>query len=199
MVKDKHKKEVLRKLIHISSIILPLMYRFVFLNNRKLTFLFLVPLAFLFLIIEIIRLHNKTFQKIFINIFGVLLRKYEINNFTGATYLITSSIVCIAVFPADIAFLSISFLAIGDTLASVVGLTFGKRRFLGSPKSLEGSIACFAGTLLFAIFFINPWVALAGAFTATLAEFSHIPLNDNIQIPVISGIVMSIVSIFIIF
>ena len=199
MVKDKHKKEVLRKLIHISSIILPLMYRFVFLNNRKLAFLFLVPLAFLFLTIEIIRLHNKTFQKIFINIFGVLLRKHEINNFTGATYLITSAIVCIAVFPADIAFLSISFLAIGDTLAAVVGLAFGKRRFLGSKKSLEGSIACFAGTLLFAIFFINPWVALAGAFAATLAEFSHIPFNDNIQIPVISGIVMSIVSIFIIF
>ncbi len=192
----KQKKEIFRKTIHVSSILLPLSYRYIFLNNRKLAFLVLIPLTLIALTIEVFRLEHKTFRKIFYNIFGLMLRKHEINNFTGATYLMISAVICIAVFPADIAFVAISFLAIGDTLAALIGIPFGKRKLLETHKSLEGSIACFTGTFVFALFFLNPIVSMVGAFTATIAEFSKIPMDDNIKIPISSGLAMSFVNMF---
>ena len=190
------KKEFFRKTIHVSSIILPLSYRYIFHYNRKLTFMVLAPLTIIALVIEIVRLEHKTFKRIFLNIFGIMLRKHEIHNFTGATYLMISAMLCIAFFPSDIAFVSISFLAIGDTLAALIGIPFGKRKILGTNKSLEGSIACFAGTFVFALFFLNPIVALTGAFVATIAELSRFPVDDNIKIPISSGLSMSFVNIF---
>lgn len=119
------------------------------------------------------------------------------HDFTGATYLFISTIICIAVFPRNIAFLSLSFLAIGDTFAAIVGIIFGKRKLLGTKKSLEGSIACFISSFIFALFYINPAIAFLGAFSATIAEFSRIPVDDNIKIPLLAGVVMSVFSIFV--
>jgi len=69
--------------------------------------------------------------------FGLILRKHEHNDFTGATYLIISSLFSIAIFSPDIAFIALSFLAIGDTVAAIVGKSQGKRQFLRTPKALK--------------------------------------------------------------
>ena len=194
---ERQKKELYRKTIHVSSILLPITYRYIFHSNRKFTFFFLIPLTVLALITEIVRLEHRNVKRIFYNIFGIMLRKHEIHDFTGATYLLISTVFCIAVFPGDIAFVALSFLAIGDTLAALIGIPFGKRKILKSKKSLEGSIACFVGTFVFALFFLHPFVALLGAFTATLSEFSHIAIDDNFKIPIASGFVMLFVSILV--
>ena len=192
---EKQKKELFRKSFHVSSILLPLSYYFIF-QNRKIMFLVLIPLTVIALIIDIARLEHKTFKRIFYNLVGLLLRKHEIHNFTGATYLMISAVLCIGFFPKEIAVVSLAFLAIGDTLAALVGIPLGKRKLLKTDKSLEGSLACFAGCFIFGLLFLHPAVALIGAFTATVAEFSRIPIDDNIKIPIISGLVMSFVNMF---
>lgn len=208
--KKRKRMEIYRKSIHISSLIIPFMYRFglplfftgsmfsEFSNGyRKVAIAFLVLLTLLALLIDVVRLHNKTAKQIFHNLFGLLLRKHEHSGITGASYMLVSSVFCVAFFLPDIAFVAISFLAIGDTLAAIVGISFGKRKLLGSVKSLEGSLACFIGTFVFAIFFLNPVVAFVGAVTATVAEFSAVKMDDNLKIPIASGIAMSIVNMFI--
>jgi phytol kinase len=196
-MEDKRKRELLRKSVHISSLLMPFGYRYIFHNDRKLMFLVLVPLALIALIIETFRQEHKTFKSIFYKTVGFMLRKHEIHNFTGATYLMISTIICIAIFPSDIAFLALCFLAIGDTLAAVIGISFGKRKLFGTKKSLEGSIACFVSSFLFGIFFVSPIIAFFGAFAATVAEFSELRFDDNIKIPLISGAVMMFVSLFV--
>ena len=192
---EKQKKELYRKSFHISSILLPLSYYFIF-QNRKMMFLILVPLTVIALVIDIARLEHKTFKRIFFNLVGIMLRKHEIHNFTGATYMMISAVLCIGFFPKEIAVVSLAFLAIGDTLAAIVGIPYGKRKILNTDKSLEGSLACFAGCFVFGLLFLNPVVAFFGAFTATVAEFSWIPIDDNIKIPIASGLVMSFVNMF---
>ena len=195
---EKQKRELYRKSIHISSLILPLSYRYIFHYRRKEFFLIIIPLTLIALIIEIIRLEHRTFKRIFLNFFGIILRKHELNNFTGATYLMISTIICIAIFPDYIAFLSLAFLAIGDTLAAVIGIPFGKRKLFGSNKSLEGSIACFVASFFFGMLFtfpeISPIIPFIGALAAT---FSELAVDDNIKIPLVSGIIMTIVSLFV--
>ncbi|MDY6914906.1 MAG: phosphatidate cytidylyltransferase [Candidatus Cloacimonadota bacterium] len=198
------KSEIYRKAIHLGSLVIPFSYRYLLHYNKKLAVLYyLLPISVILFVFELLRLEHRTFKRFFWNFFGIMLRKHERSDFTGATYLMISSMICISLFPRDIAFLSLSFLAIGDTLAAIVGISFGKRKLHKSEKSLEGSLACFLGTFVFALFFLDPQkylvpvIALAGAIGATLAESSRIAIDDNVKIPIFSGLVMSFVNLFV--
>lgn len=198
------KSEIYRKAIHVSSLIIPFTFRYLLHSNVEVAVLyFLLPLSIGLLVFEILRLEHRTFKRFFWNFFGTVLRKHERSDFTGATYLLVSSMICISLFPKDIAFISLSFLAIGDTLAAIVGISLGKRKLPKSKKSIEGSLACFIGTFVFAMFFLNPQkyaiplIALAGAIAATIAESSRIAIDDNVKIPIFSGLVMIVVNIFV--
>ncbi len=191
-------KELYRKSIHISSIALPLFYRYILGYNKMLAILIFFPFALGAIVLELVRLENKSFKKIFYRIFGIMMRKHEMADLTGASYLLTSTVFCIALFPREIAFASLSFLSIGDTLAAIFGIRYGYRKIKGTPKSLEGSLACFVSCFAYALIFgLHPGIALVGAFTATLAELLNFPVNDNLKMPIITGIVMSVASIFI--
>ncbi len=194
-------KETLRKAIHISSLLLPLSYRYLLGSNKRISFWVFLILAIISLIIDLLRLEQLHFKRYFMRWFGQILRKHEYAGFTGATFMMIAHLICITVFSADIAFLAMAFLAIGDTFAAIVGMNYGKRKFLGSKKSLEGSLGCFLSTFSFALIYsgtINPAVGFIGAVTATFAEAVNLPVDDNFKIPLISGIVMTVTDIFII-
>jgi len=191
MIKE-HKGEVFRKAIHFSLILLPLAYRYLVDYDKKITLFVLITLLTIALIVEVFRMKHPTFKRIFFDLFGLMLRKHEYHDFTGATYMLISVVICIAVFPPDIAFVAISFLAIGDTLAALVGVRFGRRKLFGTEKSLEGSIACFAGTFIFALFYFNPIIAFSGAAAASIAESFPMWIDDNFKVPLTSGLVMTL-------
>jgi len=191
-------KESIRKTIHLSSLIIPFGYRYVLNYNRNLMFSIMLVVFILMLVIEFYRLWQKSFRKTFWLIFGMVLRHKELYDFTGATYLLFSSVICIAFFPPEITFFALCFLSLGDTSAALVGLNFGKRKYKNNKKTLEGSLACFIVCFVFALCFkANTIIALIGALGATLAEASRVPIDDNIKIPVFSAILMVLADIFV--
>ncbi len=196
---SKHElKEIYRKSFHLSSLIVPFSYRYLLNYDKSLAIAILLPLALIAVIFELLRLEHKTVKRIFYRLFGIMLRKHEMADLTGASYLLTSSVFTITLFPKEIAFIALSFLALGDTFAAIFGIRYGKRKFKGSYKSLEGSLACFVSCFTYALLFnIHPGMALIGALTATFAELSKIPVDDNIKLPIVTAIVMSIASIVI--
>ena len=190
--------ETLRKAIHISSLIIPLGYRYLLSFNRAWGFSLLLIAFTLSLVIEFYRFRQKDFHKTFSRIFGILLRKHERKDFTGATYMLFSAVICVAFFSPLIASCAMAFLTIGDTFAALVGINFGKRWFNNGKKSLEGSLACFVSCSIFGILWLdNPPLAILGALSATIAELCNIPLDDNIKIPIASALVMTLLSIVI--
>lgn len=181
-------EELVRKLIHLSTIIIPMSYRYLFNYSREVTLFYLVPLLFFAGIIELIRLRNKKANKLFMRFFGVYIRKQEECRITGATYLLISCIASIILLPAYLAFNVMFFLIIGDAMASLVGRHFGKRFWKNSEKSVEGSLAFFIGTFIFALIDLKLLpLALIGSLLATIAESSAFPVNDNLKIPLLSG------------
>jgi len=196
--KEKRAREAWRKSIHLSSLIMPLAYRYLFHYNKSLMFWILLLLTIIALVIEMMRLERPTFKRIFLKLFNLILRRHEHRDFTGATYMMVAGVLCVAFLEPQIAFCALSFLSIGDTFAAIIGMSMGKRKLPNSKKSLEGALACFVSTFAWALAFgTNPWISFVGAVATTFAELSALPVDDNIKIPIVSGIAMAIVSIFV--
>ena len=182
--------ELVRKAIHMSSSAIPLLYWFVL--DRQIILQGVIILALGFLLAEYFRLHSSSSKRLFVKFFGSALRPHEHKNLTGATYVFTGSVLCIFLFPKEIAVPSLLVLSLSDTFAALIGIPFGKHKFLA--KSAEGSAAFFIVTLLILNAFIPGMFVLnlLVAATLTLAEASPINLDDNFVIPILSGILLSL-------
>lgn len=194
-----HISETLRKSIHIGSLMIPMFYRYILgFEHRNQMFYLLLAAFVVSLVIEFHRLWQKSFRKTFWRMFGIVLRRHEVRDFTGATYLLFSAMICVAFFEPNIAFLSMAFLSIGDTFAALIGINFGKRKFIGLSKSLEGSLACFVSCFIFGLFYAgHPLLAFTGALAAALSELAKLPVDDNVEMPLASAIVMTLTKVFI--
>jgi dolichol kinase len=94
------------------------------------------------------------------------------------------------------------FLAVGDLAAAVFGESFGKINILG--RSLEGFIVSFIVSLIVGLIYFKYFsfinlsfkIILWGSLTSSIIGHISTPvlkINDNLTIPVISGLVMTLV------
>ncbi|MEO0021386.1 MAG: hypothetical protein ABIK48_04360 [candidate division WOR-3 bacterium] len=154
----------------------------------------------IFLVIDLLRLRLNPFKDIFIILFGSLLRRKEFSSLTGGSYLMVASLVCMLLFGNNrgVFIAAISFLAIGDTVAAIVGLSIGKIRIF--RKTVEGTLAGLAACIGVAyLISVLPnidlplLVGIIGAVSAAVVEALPFEINDNVVIPMFSGTVMMVV------
>ncbi|MDL1872299.1 hypothetical protein FBR05_08840 [Deltaproteobacteria bacterium PRO3] len=133
------------------------------------------------------------------------MRQREVNHLNSMTfYAISTFLVCL-LFPKATAILAVLFLGLGDSLASIVGVHWGRHR-LGQRFSLEGTLAFFAVCALLSLLYpvLNPafqgplWLfaPLAGLIGA-VSERVLPRLDDNFVIPLFSaGMLQLLLSFF---
>jgi len=187
-LKEDIRAEILRKLIHLSVVVVPLGYLFI---NKELLLLILSLLLVVAVSIEAARSVSEKFSDLFIKIVGRMLRKHENKRLTGATYLIFGSFLTILIFNKWIAITALFFVIISDALAAVVGTMFGRHTIYGN-RTVEGS-AVFVAASLIIILMINKvpfFVGLSGMVIALVLEVFVKRVNDNLMIPLSSGLVM---------
>lgn len=192
-----YQSEVLRKAIHLCSLSIPVVYYFI---TRELALSILIPLALLSLVLDLSRYYFKPFSNIFYKIFGFMLRKHEKDekrkNLNGATYVLISAVLVIAIFPKVFAVTGFAVLIIGDIAAALIGRKFGQTQFL--LKSLEGTIAFFIFSIVVILFtpkiegnFTEFVIAVIAVGVGAVAEnISTGWADDNLTIPVSIGITM---------
>lgn len=183
--------EITRKLIHLSSMSIPIGYYFL---PKGVAIVILLPIALATLAIDVLRLvHPPCFRSLYKR-YGFLLREHESGTFTGATYMLSASLLSILCFEKDIAVAAISFLILGDMVAALIGKSYGRVRIL--DKTLEGSLVCFFTCILIAMVIpqMGLGIGLLGALVATVVELLPIPVDDNLLIPLLSGLAMQMVS-----
>ncbi|MCX7999164.1 MAG: dolichol kinase [Leptospiraceae bacterium] len=172
-------------------------------------------------LIEYFRLHHTGFNEFYLKLFGALMKEAEKNRMNGVIPYMLSNSIIVAFFPAQIIFLAMAYLLVGDPFAAYFGAKYGKYRFYNG-KSLVGVVAfiiasSIAGVLLMYIFYatygdspfalfrsnelnkIGILLVIVGAVSAALAEFfsGHALgglLEDNLLIPVVSAIVLAFLS-----
>ncbi len=186
-------KEFYRKLLHISSCSIALSYLWLF-KDRSIMLIIVGTLTIIAIVIELLRSKNNYIQKIFEKYFNFMLRKNEIKGFfTGATWLLLGNFLTIFIFPIFVAVPALLYLSIGDAIAALVGKNF--RRFTIGRKSLVGSFFGFlCGLILVSL--VNkvlPFhVIMIGSIVAMIIEILPIAIDDNLTIPLLSGLTIMI-------
>lgn len=193
----KYKDELYRKLIHLTSLSIPIVYYFI---SKETAALILAILAGLALIIDLARYLHPEVGKIFYKIFGFLLRKHELDhkkkNLNGATYVLISALISVLIFPKVIFISAFSILIVSDSLAALIGRKFGRRKFLS--KSLEGTLTFFISACIVILFtpkvggFIEEYlIGFISAFVGAIIEnISFSLIDDNLSIPLSVGFTM---------
>lgn len=192
-----YRDELVRKLIHLFSLSIPILYYFIP-SSTSITILLCLTIFALF--IDGGRFISKSFANIFYKAFGFLLRKHELDkekkNLTGATYVLLSALICALIFPKVIFVTAFSILIISDTMAALIGRKFGKRKFL--RKSLEGTLSFFISASIVVIFTpkvsgfpMEYVIGFVAAFVGAIVEnISYGLADDNLTIPLSVGLTM---------
>ena len=186
--------ELLRKTTHLAGFCLPLIY---IVLDRTTMLIIVGSLAGIAIAVEFLKWVSGRFRELFFRVFTPILRNHERKGaITGATYFISSALLCIILFDKDLAIVCMFFMVLGDTAAALVGKRWGRIKLIGN-KTLEGSMACFITCGVIALFWIDPIVGIAGAFVATVVELLPLKIDDNLTVPLISGAVMQLMIKFI--
>lgn len=182
--------ELRRKSVHLIGLIVPIFYIFI---ERHQAIIAVGVLVFIALLIELLKTLWSSFRVVFYEAFTPLLRSHERNGaVTGATYFLIGIFLPILLFPKILAIVCIFFMILGDMAAALIGKKWGRTK-LFSRKSLEGSLACFLVCILIALVKFNPVVAAIGALVATMVEVLPTKLDDNLTMPLLSGLAMYLV------
>jgi dolichol kinase len=182
--------EIFRKLTHLGAISIPVVY--FFFGDIVLYYLAVGLLATI--TIDMIRFYGGEGSRKFITRYlGIMIRAHEKKDFTGATYILASSIITILLFDKPVAVASIAFIVVGDTAGAIIGRIWGKVKF--RTKSLEGSISFFFACTVVALMVpgIPFWVKILGAAVATVTEAFSSKIDDNLIVPLASGAAMQFI------
>lgn len=181
--------EFKRKLIHLFALAIPIGY---YLLPKRTALLILIPITLSSIIVDIIRLRNLPLAGFFNWLLGPILREHESWDLTGSSYILSASVLSILFFEKKVAIAAVSYIILGDCASAMVGRVYGQTKI--EKKSLEGSLAFLSICLLVALLLpgLPFWVGAIGALVATGVEALSIPLNDNLSVPLASGLIMEI-------
>lgn len=209
-MEEKIKKELRRQLVHATGIVLvPLAFIFgkFFAGVASLTMAFAI-----FLLAEHRNNNMKSISKrgdkqsisnnnsrksvfsdLFLNSIHFIFETFERSgeNYRGAFYFYLASAVSLFLFSQEIAALSITVLALGDSFSTAVGI-FGKNRiFYNRKKTWEGTTAGFIAA--FAVcFLISPQLAFPAALAGMMVESLPLKTDDNLTVPILTGMILSV-------
>ena len=143
---------------------------------------------------EGLRFRYQALNQWLLKLLRPLLKRKEDRSPLGSTYWLVATPVVIGLMAQPVAVLALFYTSIGDSLAALVGERQGRFPLWG--KSLQGSAAFLASSLAIGGLLLATGlettlaVMLVGALAATLLELLPLPFDDNLRVPLGSGVVM---------
>jgi len=183
---------LLRKLIHLAMAMVPAV-------GWWLSYEWALALAGLLVVasmaIEASRRWWPWVNRLLWRLLPTVFRAWEDQGVLGSTWFVVGMMLTLPLFGIDAGGTAVLFLAWGDPAAEFAGQHWGRAE---QGKTLAGSLGCLGACLVAGIVGVglgslSPWAALAGAVVATLIERWPPPPDDNVWIPILSGLAVALV------
>ena len=194
---------ILRKLWHMSTGSVGL---FIFLHsNQSQTFWasVILVIALAGFTMDLVRNKVPAVNKLVIKFMGPLMRRSEKDGVSGLPFYALGVSLSLFFYSRDIAIVSTMFLVFSDPLSSFFGILYGKDKILPN-KSLQGAVAGFFTCYLITLFYAMNTSALgthlllfaiiSGLIGSASELVSAFNIDDNLTIPVISGLGMTLLN-----
>ena len=183
------RKELTRKVIHVTIALVPLMAKW----NFVFTVVFLSTGILFYVVNETGRIsgRNRGFVS---RLTEMASRSVEQGFVWGPVTLGLGALAALLYYPSPASAVAIYALAFGDGIASVAGKFLARRGSVRiGDKTLIGSIFCFLAVLISSYAVLRDiQLALIASFTATVLELLPIKDVDNLIIPLGTGLVITL-------
>jgi HAD superfamily phosphoserine phosphatase-like hydrolase len=183
----------LRETVHISSFLLSFVSIY-FTGNIILASAILI-VSVLYILSEVARIRGRNIP-VLSSITWNAANKPELYEFaTSPIHFALGIAISLLVFPSPIRYVAITILTLGDGFAHIFGMKFGRTPLpFNKGKNLEGSIFGFLFAFLGGLIFIDPMRALIAAAVGMVVEALPLPVNDNLSMPLVSGLILALIS-----
>jgi len=182
------RNDFVREAIHASGFFVPVVASLI---SKPIAAALISVVIALYVVSELARLDGK-YLPVISTITRHAASHWEQYDFAAAPlYFAVGILATLLLFPAPASSAAIAIFALGDSTASLFGGLLSKKPLpLNKGKTLEGSLAGFFFAFLAGSFFVSPLFALVGAAVAMFVEFLPLPLNDNLLIPLVTGLTL---------
>jgi phosphoserine phosphatase/dolichol kinase len=181
--------DFVREDLHASGIFMPVIASLI---SVPVVAIIIIFIAIVYTISELSRLEGRT-----IPIVSAITRhaasQSELYGFAAAPlYFATGIVATLLLYPRIAAGGAIAMFCLGDSAASIFGGLISDKLPFNKGKTWEGSLAGFFFAFLGGMFFVPPVYALVGAAIAMGIEALPLPINDNIVVPVVTGVALTL-------
>jgi len=197
---------LLRKLWHISTGSLGLFLFTNFPQDQQFWAFIVLGIALAGFVLDISRARYPKMNHLVIRVMGPLMRRSEKDGMSGLPFYALGVSLSLFFYSRDIAILSVMFLVFSDPLSSFFGVLYGKDKIMPN-KSLQGAVAGFFTCYLITLFYtmnhvtlgnhILIYAVIAGLIGALSELVSAFNVDDNLTIPVLSGLGMTVLNHFV--
>jgi phosphoserine phosphatase/dolichol kinase len=189
------KSTLIREVIHTAGFFVPLVCAY--LLSRYIVALLIFLVAAIYLVSEIERIYGKSIP-VFTSITMLAAGRSEVQEFVTAPIFYALGIaLSLTLFPEPVGYVAVAVLTLGDGFAAVFGRMFGRTHVpFNKVKNFEGTAMGLLFALLGSLVFVDPVRAFVASAVGMVVEVLPLPLNDNLTVPLASGLALIVCSMF---
>jgi len=185
------KRDFTREAIHISGFFVAVVSMLLGLNSFFVAFLIFIVTA-IYVISELARMFGYNVPVAATITWHAALSPEIYEFVTAPIFFALGIMIALIAFPPPASYGAIAVFTLGDSFATLFGKKFGKHVYpYNKGKKIEGTILGLLIAWLGAWLFIgNPFKAFIGAAVGMFVETLPAPVNDNLTIPLFSGLAL---------
>lgn len=185
--------KLMRKIVHIIiGIAVLIVLMFYHTDTKEYLVIILSSISLIGLIVDLLRMVFHKFNYLLTEkLLPFLFTSNEADGINSATFFFFSAALCTLLFERNIAITSIAILTFADSMASIIGTHFGKRKV--GIKTLEGTITFFTIALIICLLYFPLWKSIIVALILSIVELTSVKIDDNLAIPIITGFILTLI------
>jgi len=185
-------RQLIRETIHIAGFFVPA-FTVYWSLNRYVVVLLIFVFTTVYIMSELARMLGVNVPVMSTITWKATIQPEIYEFVTAPIFFALGIMLTLLLFPPPISYASIAIFALGDGSATLVGQTIGSHAiYYNKGKKVEGTFFGFLLASLGASVFMptNPLKTIAGAAAGMIMESLPTPINDNITIPLATGLTL---------